>query len=290
VSSWAQILFELSETVALVPSRNAIILAMALLVAGGLVGLLAGLFGIGGGTVIVPLLYEMFGWLSVPEDIRMPLCIGTSLAVIIPTSLSAFETHWKRGAVDVAILKFWILPLIVGVLVGIATAQYAPVAVFKIVFIVIALITAARLVWSKAFPVLAATPPHGAKMISYGVAIGASSSLAGIGGGLLANMLLTMHGTSLQRAIATSSGIGIVVSIPGTLGYAIAGWHHAGLPPLSLGFVSLMGLFLLIPTSLITARAGAALAHTLPKLVLERMFAAYLVVVSLRFALSLGGA
>ena len=247
-------------------------------------------FGVGGGTVIVPLLYEMFGWLSVPEDIRMPLCIGTSLAVIIPTSLSAFETHWKRGAVDVAILKFWILPLIGGVLLGIATAQYAPVAVFKIVFVVIALMTATRLLWSNAFPVLDAAPPRGAKMISYGIAIGASSSLAGIGGGLLANMLLTMHGTPLQRAIATSSGIGIVVSIPGTLGYAIAGWHHAGLPPLSLGFVSLVGLFLLIPTSLITAKAGAALAHTLPKIVLERIFAAYLFVVSLRFAFSLAGA
>jgi len=100
---------------------------------------------------------------------------------------------------------------------------------------------------------------------------------------------MTMHGRTIQQAIATSSGIGIIVAVPGALGYVLAGWHKTGLPPLSLGFVSLIGFLLLMPTSLVTAKAGAALAHRLPKTLLERAFAAYLLVVSLRFILSFTG-
>jgi len=289
MNSPAAMLADLFQAASRVPTTDLLILGIALLAAGSLVGFLAGLFGIGGGTVIVPVLYEMFAWFSVPDEVRMPLCIGTSLAVIVPTSLSSFHTHWKRGAVDMTVLRIWLLPLVGGVLVGIASAQYAPAVVFKLAFVIIALMTAARLFWSNALPQFGSDLPGGAQMIGYGVAIGASSSLAGIGGGLVANMLMTMHGKPLQRAVATSSGIGIIVSIPGALGYAIAGWQKAGLPPFSLGFVSLIGFALLIPTSLVTAKAGATLAHTLPKVVLERTFATYLLLVSARFSLSLVG-
>lgn len=282
-------LADLYDAISLISVSNLLVLGVALLIAGAVVGFLAGLFGIGGGTVIVPVLYETFGWLGVPDEVRMPLCVGTSLAVIIPTSISAFGTHWKRGAVDVQILKTWLMPMVVGVFIGIASAQYASSAAFKLAFVAIALATAARLIWGGMLPSFGSSLPWGAQMAGYGVAIGASSSLAGIGGGLVANMLMTMHGRSIQQAIATSSGIGIIVAIPGALGYVVAGWHTTGLPPLSLGFVSLIGFLFLMPTSLITAKAGAALAHTLPKAVLERAFAAYLLIVSLRFMLSLTG-
>ena len=116
-------LANLYDAVSSTPVANLLLLAVALLIAGAVVGFLAGLFGIGGGTVIVPVLYEAFGWLSVPDEVRMPLCIGTSLAVIIPTSLSSFATHWKRGAVDLQILKAWLMPVIAGVFVGIAWAH-----------------------------------------------------------------------------------------------------------------------------------------------------------------------
>jgi len=280
-------LADVHQAASSIPVSDLLVLGVALLIAGAVVGFLAGLFGIGGGTVIVPVLYEAFGWFSVPDEVRMPLCIGTSLAVIIPTSISAFGTHWKRGAVDIQILKAWLMPLIVGVLIGIASAHYASSAAFKVAFVAIALMTAARLIWGDMLPSFGSNLPRGAQMAGYGVAIGASSSLAGIGGGLVANMLMTMHGRSIQQAIATSSGIGIVVAIPGALGYAIAGWQKTGLPPLSLGFVSLIGFLLLMPMSLVTAKVGAALVHRLPKALLERAFAAYLLAVSLRFIFSL---
>jgi uncharacterized membrane protein YfcA len=275
--------------VAAIPIANLLALGVALFIAGGIVGFLAGLFGIGGGTVIVPVLYEAFGWFAVPEDVRMPLCIGTSLAVIVPTSISAFATHRKRGAVDFQILQTWLMPMIFGVFVGIATARFASPTAFKLAFILIALLTAARLVWGHLLPHLGSELPGRAQMAGYGVAIGASSSLVGIGGGLVGNILMTLHGRSIQRAIATSSGIGIIVAIPGAIGYIVAGWGRSGLPPLSFGFVSLIGLLLLMPASLVTAKAGAALAHRLPKSLLERTFAAYLLFVSIRFIVSVAG-
>ena len=270
-----------------ISASHVLLLGTALLIAGGIVGFLAGLFGIGGGTVIVPVLYEVFGLLSVPEDIRMQLCIGTSLAIIVPTSISSFATHWKKRAVDANVLKAWIAPIILGVLVGIISARYASPAAFKLAFAAIALLTAARLLWADLLPRLGSDLPGGMKMAGYGVAIGASSSLVGIGGGLVANIVMTLHGRSIQQAIATSSGIGIIVAIPGALGYVVAGWDSSGLPPLSLGFVSLIGLLLLMPASLVTAKVGAATAHKLPKQLLERTFAAYLIFVSSRFILSL---
>ena len=261
-------------------------LAAALLVAGGVTGFLAGLFGIGGGTIIVPVLYEVFGLFSVADEVRMQLCIGTSLAIIVPTSISAFVTHWKQGVVDADVLKAWIAPIILGVIIGIGSARYAAPAAFKLAFVAIALLTAARIIWGSMLPSLGPDLPQGARMAGYGVAIGASSSLVGIGGGLVANMLMTLHGRPLQQAIATSSGIGIIVAIPGALGYVLAGWGRSGLPPLSFGFVSLVGLLLLLPTSLMTAKAGAAAAHRLPKQLLAQLFAAYLILVSARFMLS----
>src|SRR5919107_1111764 len=123
-------------------------LAATLLLAGALTGLLAGVFGVGGGAIIVPVLYELFRVLGVPEETRMPLCVGTSLAVIIPTSIRSFRAHQRRGAVDMKILKAWIAPTIIGVLVGSFVARYAPPALFKIAFCSIAGISAARLIFN----------------------------------------------------------------------------------------------------------------------------------------------
>jgi uncharacterized membrane protein YfcA len=269
-----------------IPTAQLLFLGITLLAAGGLTGFLAGLFGIGGGTIIVPVLYEVFGLFSVADEVRMQLCIGTSLAIIVPTSISAFAIHWRQGMADANVLKAWIAPIVLGVLIGIASARYAAPAAFKLAFVAIALLTAARILWGSLLPNLSSELPHGARMAGYGVAIGASSSLVGIGGGLVANMVMTLHGRPLQQAIATSSGIGIIVAIPGALGYVLAGWGRSGLPPLSFGFVSLVGLLLLVPTSLVTAKAGAAAAHKIPKQLLAYLFAAYLILVSARFILS----
>jgi uncharacterized protein len=262
-------------------------LAVALAAAGALVGVLAGLFGVGGGTLIVPILYETFAAFDIADEARMPLAIGTSLAVIIPTSISSFCAHHRTGSVDMLVLRAWCVPILAGVLAGSIMARFASPDVFKLVFVAIALFTAARLILSDKLPCLATDMPRGGPMVGYGLTIGASSSLMGIGGGLVAGMIMSLHGRAVHQTVATCSGVGILVSLPGAVGYILAGWDKTGLPPMSLGFVSVLGVLLLMPATLATARLGASLAHKLPKAHLELALAFYLLAVSARFSVSL---
>ena len=156
---------------------EAIWLALALLAGGAVTGLLAGVFGVGGGAVAVPILYELFRILGVPEDVRMPLCIGTSLAIIIPTSIRSFSAHRRRGAVDMSILKVWAIPVVLGVAAGSFIARYAPADLFKIVFIVVAGISAVKLLFGRESWRLGLDMPGRVVMVIYGWVIGILSAL-----------------------------------------------------------------------------------------------------------------
>jgi uncharacterized membrane protein YfcA len=175
---------------------------------------------------------------------------------------------------------------VAGVLAGTLLARYAPAALFKVVFVLIALATAARLIFPTWLPKLGYDVPK-IFIAPYGVLIGASASLIGIGGGLLSNMVMTLHGRAIHQAVATSSGVGVMVSLPGAIGYMASGWDKSGLPPFSVGFVSVAAVMLLMPASLLTARLGARVAHSASKHRLEAAFAAYLVLVSAQFCASL---
>ncbi|WP_374467327.1 sulfite exporter TauE/SafE family protein [Ferrovibrio sp.] len=269
-------------------------LAVALLAAGAVTGILAGVFGVGGGAVVVPVLYELFVIIGIPEEVRMPLCVGTSLAVIIPTSIRSFNAHRRKGAVDMSIVKIWALPVIIGVVLGSYVARFAPADVFKGVFVVVAGISAFRLLFGRESWKISDTMPGNPVMRAYGVLIGVLSSLMGIGGGQLSNLFMTFYGRPIHQAVATSSGLGVLISIPGALGYIYAGWPKAAdfpdvvalQPPLALGYVSVIGFILFVPTSIWTAPIGARLAHALPKRKLEVLFGLFLSVVCARFVFS----
>lgn len=263
-------------------------LAGGLLAAGFLTGILAGVFGVGGGAVIVPILYELFALMHVPESVRMPLCVGTSLAIIIPTSVRSFNAHKKKGAVDTSILKEWLVPVVVGVVIGSLFARVAPASVFKIVFVVVASISSIRLLFGRDSWKLGDQLPSKFVMKAYGLLIGVLSALMGIGGGQLSNLFMMFYGRPIHQAVATSSGLGVIISIPATLGYIYAGWPKMDiLPPLSLGYVSLIGFVLFIPTSMLAAPIGVNIAHALSKRKLEVAFGLFLGLVSLRFIWSL---
>lgn len=251
--------------------------------AGGCTGVLAGLFGVGGGTIVVPVLYQMFGLYGVPDEIRMQLCVGTSLAIIIPTSISSFREHYQRGTVDLQVLRAWIMPIAIGVVAGIFVASFAKSYVFKMVFIVVSLFLSIRLLAGKDSWRFGRNLPGDQLMAGYGLAIGALASIMGIGGGLLANIVLSLYGRPIRNAVSTASGVGLIVSIPGALGYALAGWGQTSLPPLSLGYVSAIGFVLLTPLSLLTVPYGVALAHRLEKRHLEFALAIYLIFISANF-------
>lgn len=256
---------------------------VALVLAGALIGLLAGVFGIGGGAVSVPVFFELFRVLDYPEDIRMPLAVGTSLAVIIPTSLNSARGHWLRGAVDMDLLRLWAGPVVLGVLAGSVIARHADPVVFQLVFIVVALVNAAKLLLGGAGWRLRAGLPGRGLLRAYGAVIGLLSALMGIGGGAITNLLLTLHGVDIRRAISTAAGVGVLIALPGTLGYVAAGWGKPGLPVDALGYVSGLTFALTVPTTLLTTRLGVRLAHSLPKPVLETGFGLFLLTICARF-------
>ena len=270
-------------------------LALLLVAVGALSGFLAGVFGIGGGAILVPVFYECFRLAGVPLEVRMPLCVGTSLAVIIPTSIRSYRAHHARGAVDTEILRAWWLPILIGVLAGSVIARYAPERLFKIVFVMVAWLAAVRLLSAKESWKFGDDLPKGPLMRVFGLFVGLLATLMGVGGGLFASLLMTFYGRPIHQGVATSSAIAVLVSIPGALGYVYAGWpaaaHYPDVlalqSPFALGYVSLIGAVLVMPTSLLTAPLGVRVAHAMSKKTLERAYGSYLFIVGARFAVSL---
>ncbi len=264
-------------------STDLIFLAAILLGAGAVTGVLAGLFGVGGGALMVPVLYDTFGFLGIDDGVRMPLAVGTSLAVIIPTSLRSYRGHLARGSVDNALLRQWAVPIVAGVLIGAVIARYASPVVMQVVFVLVAGVNAVKLISGTKRWDIASDLPGGWLLRAYGGLIGLLSSLMGIGGGQIANIIMTLYGRPIHQAVATSAGIGVLISIPGALGYVAAGWGRAGLPADAIGFVSFLGVLLFAPTTVLTANLGVKLAHSLSRRALERAFGFFLAFVCLRF-------
>lgn len=271
-----------------IPLGELAMLAVAVVVAGIFTGLLAGLLGIGGAAITVPVLYEVFRYLEVPEEVRMQLCVGTSLAVIVPVSLRSYFAHRAKSAVLNDVLRIWIAPVMFGVVCGAGIAFFAPQSLFKIVFVVVGAAIATKLIVGREDWRIADDLPSRAVTAAVGYVIGLLSSLMGIAGGSLSTVFLTLYGKPIHVAVATSSGLGIWIALPGMVGYALAGWPQMHqLPPLSIGYVSLIGLILFAPASVLAAPYGARLAHNMSRRRLEIAFALFLYAAALRFLISL---
>jgi uncharacterized membrane protein YfcA len=273
-----------------VPANEVMLLAAAIVAAGFVTGLLAGLFGIGGGALMVPVLYEVFRVLGVPDEVRFQLCVGTSTAIIVPTNVLSFRIHRDRGAVMMNVVRAWAVPAVAGVAVGAALAAFASPAVLKLAFIAVGGLIAFKLLAGRDDWRLADDLPGPVGNAGYGFFVGLAASLMGISGGSIANMILTLHGKSIHSAVATSAALGVPITIAGTIGYALAGLpQQALLPPLSLGFVSLIGFALMAPVSSFMAPYGARLAHALSRRHLEIAFGCFLLTACARFVVSLVG-
>ena len=269
------------------PMSEMVLFALALIAAGGLAGVLAGLFGVGGGAILVPVFYQVYGLLGVPDAVRTHIAVGTSLAVIVPTSIRSFNAHRKRGAVDVELLRSWVVWLPLGTIAASVIAAYVPGEVLRIVFMVLAMLIAFKMLFNREHWRLGTEMPGGVANAAAGSVIGMLSGLMGIGGGTLSNLWMTLWNRTVHQSVATSSGVGVLISIPGLFGYVWAGWGEAGLPPFSTGFVNWITVALVIPTSLLAAPLGVRIAHALTRRQLEIGFALFLMAVSLRFLVSL---
>ncbi len=262
---------------------------VAILIATGAVtGFLAGVFGIGGGAVLVPVLYTAFELLGVPHDVLMQLTLGTSMAVIAPTGLRSFLAQKARGAADLDVLKQLAPAVFFGVIFGVVIASAASSEALRWVWVIAGTMVAAKLLLGRDDWRIGDHLPKSIPITTTAFLIGIVSALMSIGGGLFLISLFTLYGMPLLTAIATSSGFGPVIAITGMLGYAWAG-QGVAVPAYSIGYVNVMAAALIVPLSLLTAPLGVRVAHALPRRKLEIAFAVFLLLVVGRFLWSLSG-
>jgi len=262
--------------------QGLIVLAAAMLVSGVAGGILAGLLGVGGGIVIVPVLEWALELTGVPVEFRMHIAVATSLAVIIPTSISSARAHHRRGSVDVALAKRWMPFIFMGAVFGTFVASRVGGQVLSGVFGVVALLVAIKMALPLDQKTITSEVPRNPLTLLMPASIGTISTMMGIGGGTLSVPSLTLMSEPIHRAVGTSALFGLLISIPGTLGYVVSGWGNEQLPPGSLGFVSLIGFALIAPTTVLAAPLGARIAHALSRRHLSALFGMFLLLVSIR--------
>jgi uncharacterized protein len=259
---------------------------IALLV-GGLVfaaiiaGLIAGLLGVGGGIVLVPVMFWLFTVIDFPEELAAKMAVATSLATIIFTSVSSVNAHRKRGAVDFALLKQWAPIMGFGALAGGLASRYLGGEALTGVFGVVGILVAINLSIPKHL-VIAAELPHVVIQWLLALITGIISALMGIGGGTLGVPTLAAFSFPIHRAVGTAAAFGFVIAVPAAIGFAIAGWDVPGRPPLSLGYISLPAAAIILPFTILLAPVGARLAHSLEPIWVKRAFAVFLAITAIK--------
>ncbi len=258
----------------------------ALLVGAALVaGFLAGLFGIGGGAVMVPVFSEVYVWGGTDPIVAQFVAVGTSLAVIVPTSLRSARAHLAAGNVERQVVRayLWFVPLgVVGALAFATLDWVKGTQALRLTFGVMAALIAAYMLLQAKEVRWRHTGPTPALTQIGATVIGFLSVLMGIGGGLMNNLFMMVQGTPIKRAIGTSAAVGTLISVPGALGFVWIGWGAAGLPPFTWGYVNWLTVLLVIPITVLMAPVGARLTQRLPTALTSRLFGAFLLLVGTR--------
>lgn len=257
-------------------------LTVGLLITGAIAGILAGLLGVGGGIVIVPVLIVVAELFNIDDRIAMLLVVGTSLATIIPTSISSARAHNKRGAIDFDILRGWAPAIFLGALIGGIASKFIGSAGLTLIFGAVALVVSVNLALPKTITLAAAPPKTRATQSAIALPIGFLSALMGIGGGTLSVPVMSMLSVPVHRAVATASVFGLAIAVPAVCGFIWAGLGVEGRPPGSLGYVNLPAAVTLFSMSVLTAPYGAKIAHLMEPRKLKLAFAVFLAISALR--------
>jgi len=254
---------------------------VAMLGAGLFAGFAAGIFGIGGGFVVVPALFVVLPLLGGTHNAVAHVAIGTSAATIIVTSIRSLLAHAKRGAVEFEVLKSWAPWIILGDGIGVLLAGHVDGRILTMIFAVGVFLMSLNFLLPKVGgKVISDTMPSGIARVGIAGGLGTFSALLGIGGGTIAIMVMTLCGRSIHRAIATASGIGTLIAIPSAIGFALIGLREGGLPWGSLGYVNVPATLAIASMSVLTAPLGVAVAHAMPAAPLKKIFGVYLVIIA----------
>lgn len=258
-----------------------------LMLASGFAGVLAGLFGVGGGIVLVPVFFFVFSGLGLDGPQLMQICLATSLASIIVTSIRSVHAHNKRGAVDWQILRGWAPGIVMGAVIGMLIAAQLRSEALAVIFGLLAGLVGLYMAFGRPDWRLGQAMPTGVTRAALSPLVGFLSVLMGIGGGSFGVPLMTLFNTPMHRAVATAAGFGLLIAVPSVLGFLFL--PVTGAPPLTIGAVNLPAFAIAVSMTLITTPWGVKLAHALPAMLLRRAFAVFILIVAanmLRLALS----
>lgn len=248
---------------------------------GAFAGVLAGLLGVGGGIVLVPAFFYAFQTLGYDGPQLMQLCLGTSLATIIVTSVRSVMSHHKKGAVDWDVLRKWAPGIVMGAALGVWLAAQMRSGSLQALFGVLGMVIGLYMGLGRAQWRLGAMMPTGATRGMLSPAVGFLSVMMGIGGGSFGVPLMSLYNTPIHRAVATAAGFGILIAVPGVIGFLMVPIDPAFRPPFTVGAVNLVAFGLIIAMTLLTAPVGVALAHRMDPKPLKRIFAVFLTLVAL---------
>lgn len=250
-----------------------------LAVIGAFAGILAGLLGVGGGIVLVPAFFYAFTTLGFVGPNLMQVCLATSLATIIVTSVRSVLSHDRKGAVDWSVLKSWAPFIAIGAAAGVVTASALKSTTLQLIFGVLGICVGLYMAFGRSHWRLGEAMPKGLRRLLLAPVVGFLSVLMGIGGGSFGVPLMTLYNMPIHRAVATAAGFGVTIAVPSVIGFLIIPVEAA--PPYSIGAVNLPAFFLVITMTLMTAPLGARLAHSLDPKPLKRIFAIFITLVAL---------
>ncbi|SMY09111.1 sulfite exporter TauE/SafE family protein [Flavimaricola marinus] len=256
-------------------------MAVLLLVIGAFAGVLAGLLGVGGGIVLVPAFFYAFQVLGYDSPQLMQMCLATSLATIIVTSIRSVLAHNRKGAVDWEILRGWAPGIVVGSLFGVALAASLRSGALQLIFGFLAMIVALYMTFGRSSWRLGQAMPVGPVRWAMSPVLGFLSVLMGIGGGSFGVPVMSLFGVPIHRAVATAAGFGVLIAVPSVAGFLLVQMPEGATPPLTIGAVNLVAFGLVIAMTLITAPIGAGLAHRTDAARLKRTFGIFLFLVAL---------
>ncbi len=255
-------------------------MGLMLMVIGAIAGVLAGLLGVGGGIVLVPAFFYAFQTLGYDGPQLMQMCLATSLATIIVTSVRSVHSHNKKGAVDWDILRTWAPGIVVGAILGVALVAQLRSTTLQAIFGVLALVVGLYMGFGRSEWRLGPAMPTGARRALLSPLMGFMSVLMGIGGGSFGVPLMSLYNTPIHRAVATAAGFGVLIAVPSVIGFLLVDMA-SGKPPFTIGAVNLVAFVIVIAMTLITAPWGVKLAHAMDPKPLKRVFAVFLVLVAL---------